>query len=55
LENAKILVNEGTPYGEQGEGYIRIVTGCFLDDEKAITACRRINEALIALGKQKGV
>lgn len=55
LEHAKILVNEGTPYGKQGEGYIRIVTGCFADDERAREACERINEALKALGKKKGV
>jgi bifunctional pyridoxal-dependent enzyme with beta-cystathionase and maltose regulon repressor activities len=55
LEHAKILVNEGSPYGKQGEGYIRIVTGCFMDDERATAACSKINEALIALGKEKGV
>jgi len=55
LEHAKILVNEGSPYGTQGEGYIRIVTGCFMDDERATEACSKINEALVALGKEKGV
>lgn len=55
LKHAKILVNEGSPYGKQGEGYIRIVTGCFMEDDRAITACRKINEALVALGIEKGV
>ena len=42
LEHAGILVNEGTPYGEHGEGYLRIVTGCFADDERARGALERI-------------
>jgi aspartate/methionine/tyrosine aminotransferase len=55
LQHAKILVNEGTPYGLQGQGYIRIVTGCFLEDERAGDACMRIKAALTALAKEKGV
>lgn len=55
LEHAKILVNEGSCYGQQGEGYIRIVSGAFMDDEKAATALQRIKEALTALAHEKGV
>ena len=47
LEHAGILVNEGTPYGEHGEGYLRIVTGCFADDERARGALERIQSALM--------
>lgn len=31
LDKAHISVNEGTPYGLQGEGYLRIVHACFWD------------------------
>lgn len=53
LENAKILVNQGDPYGKQGEGHLRIVTACFMDDDDALDAFNRIKDALIKLGKEK--
>jgi len=55
LKEAKILVNEGNTYGKQGEGYIRIVTGCFKDDGDAINALNRIKRALIKLANIKGI
>ncbi|MGM0432646.1 MAG: pyridoxal phosphate-dependent aminotransferase [Spirochaetota bacterium] len=55
LEHAKILVNEGVPYGSQGEGFIRIVIACFMDDTKAENALKRIQHALKKLAKEKGV
>lgn len=55
LEEAEILVNSGSPYGEQGEGYIRIVTTCFKDDQKAINAINRIKSALTKLAYKKGI
>lgn len=55
LKEAKILVNEGSRYGEQGKGYIRIVTGCFKDDKDAINALNRIRNALMKLAKVKGI
>ncbi len=55
LKEAKILVNEGTPYGKQGEGYIRIVSTCFYKDEDAINAFNRIKVALTKLAKEKGI
>jgi aspartate/methionine/tyrosine aminotransferase len=53
LEHAKVLVNEGIPYGEHGEGFLRIVTGCFSSDKQAEDALLRIKAALIALGREK--
>lgn len=53
LSEARILVNTGEPYGEQGAGHIRIVHGCFNDDDKAADAYARIRAALIKLGAQK--
>jgi len=53
LENAHVSVNEGTPYGEQGEGYLRIVHACFQDDEDARKALLKIKDCLTQLGKEK--
>ena len=55
LSEAKILVNEGSAYGKEGEGYLRIVSGCFKDDRQASAALMRIKNALIKLGKEKGI
>lgn len=53
LDKAHISVNEGTPYGHQGEGYLRIVHACFWDDQDAIKALNKIKDSLIQLGKEK--
>lgn len=55
LEEADVLVNAGNPYGDQGEGYLRLVSTCFKDDDDAVVAMNRIKEALIKLGKEKGI
>jgi aspartate/methionine/tyrosine aminotransferase len=55
MEHAKIMVNQGTPYGKQGEGYIRIVTACFAKDEDAVLRFNRIKEALTRLASEKGI
>lgn len=55
LCKAKVVVNEGTPYGQCGEGYIRIVHGCFRNEERALSAYRRIKDALSELAAKKGV
>lgn len=52
LRKAGILVNAGTPYGAQGEGYLRIVYACFAEDDRAEAAYMRIRKALIDLGKE---
>lgn len=55
LQQAKVLVNAGNIYGSQGEGYIRIVTACFREDTQAAEALERVKEALLKLGKEKGI
>lgn len=55
LNHAHISVNEGTPYGEQGEGYLRIVHACFLNDDDAVEALQRLKDCLIQLGKEKNI
>ena len=54
-EHANIMVNQGTPYGAQGEGHIRIVTACYADDEDAARRFRDIQKALTELARQKGI
>jgi len=53
LDNAQVLVNEGPPYGPGSEGYLRIVHGCYRDEEVAASAMRRIRDALLKLSSEK--
>lgn len=53
--NAKVIVNSGGHYGEQGKGYIRIVQGALADEERLENALRRIGNALIELADNKGI
>lgn len=55
MEDAKILVNQGTPYGLQGKGHIRIVTACFRDDEQAELRFARIRRTLLKIAEEKGL
>jgi aspartate/methionine/tyrosine aminotransferase len=54
-ENANVVVNEGTFYGTNGEGYIRVVYGCYKDDRVLYDVIGRIKTALILLAHQKGI
>lgn len=55
MSEAKIMVNQGVPYGKQGEGYIRIVTACFAKDEDAQERFMRIRHVLENMAKEKGI
>jgi aspartate/methionine/tyrosine aminotransferase len=55
IKEAKVIVNEGTPYGKQGDGHIRIVNGCLNSDEDACKAFNQIKTALTKLAKEKGI
>ena len=55
LEHANVLVNPGSQYGEHGSGFIRIVSACFADDQRAEEAFARIAAALTRLGREKGI
>lgn len=55
MEHANVLVNDGTLYGEGGEGYIRIVSAAFYDDKDACVRFERIRNALLQLAKEKGI
>lgn len=50
-----ILVNHGTPYGEQGRGHIRIVTACFASDAYAQVHFARMRAALMAMAAERGL
>ena len=54
-KDAMILVNQGTPYGQQGKGHIRIVTACFASDEDAMERFMRIRQVLLTMAKEKGL
>ena len=54
-DEAMILVNQGSPYGEQGKGHIRIVTACFADDEDAKARFLRIRKVLMDMAAEKGL
>lgn len=47
VDEAKVFVNAGNCYGTRGEGYIRMVQGCYKDDAKIEEAIMRIREALL--------
>ena len=53
--NANVFVNEGTPYGLGGEGYLRIVHGCYESEEVVDHALQRIRSALLTLSKSVAV
>ncbi len=55
LQHAHVMVNSGVPYGQGGEGYIRLVHGCYKDDEKLYAVLTRIQQALMQLAKEKGI
>ena len=55
MKHAKVMVNQGNPYGEQGKGHLRIVTACYAKDEDAAARFESIRAALTELAKEKGV
>lgn len=50
VQEAKVFVNAGHYYGKGGEGYIRLVHGCFSDEERLKAAVLRVKEALCKKG-----
>lgn len=55
IKEANVIVNEGTPYGKQGEGYLRVIHGAYKDENKLMEALNRIKIALTKLAKEKGI
>ncbi len=54
-KNAKVTINSGNPYGQQGKGYIRIVHGVFATSNELESALIRMRGALIELAQEKGI
>jgi aspartate/methionine/tyrosine aminotransferase len=55
IEEAKVACNDGKSYGKLGEGHLRLVIGCYWDDDKSIDAMHRVAEALRKLSLEKGL
>ena len=53
IQEAKIMVNQGSAYGQQGKGHIRIVSACFAKDEDAIARFKRIRNTLTEMAAEK--
>jgi len=54
-KEAMVMVNQGTPYGEQGKGHLRIVTACFADDAEAQKRFDSIAAVLRKMAEEKGL
>ena len=55
IENANVVVNEGTHYGKMGEGHLRIIHGAYKDENKLLEALERMKTALTKLAEEKGI
>lgn len=55
IDEANVVVNEGTPYGKMGEGYIRIIIGAYKDSNKIYDALYRIKSALTKLANELNI
>lgn len=49
VKEARVAVNDGKAYGNQGAGHLRIVHGSLKSDEQVYDALRRIQQALLRL------
>lgn len=55
VEKARVSANDGKFYGNQGNGYIRLIDGCFWNDEDSFAAMNRMAEAFRKIADEKGV
>lgn len=54
VKEAKVNVNDGKFYGDMGGGHLRVVAGCFWDDEACFAALDSMAAALRKLAAEKG-
>lgn len=52
IREAKVACNDGSAYGRQGAGYLRLIIGCYWDDRKAMDAIDRMCAALRKLSRE---
>ena len=55
VEEAKVSLNDGKFYGDQGKGCLRLVDGCFWEDRDSFAAMDRMAAAFRKLAAQKGL
>ena len=55
VKEAKVNINDGKFYGDMGQGHIRVVAGCFWDDEACFAALDSMAAALRKLAEEKGI
>jgi aspartate/methionine/tyrosine aminotransferase len=55
IREANVVCNEGTPYGQQGEGHLRIIHGAYKDEARVVEAFMHIKAALSKLACEKGI
>ena len=55
IRDAKVSSNDGSFYGDCGRGYIRLITGCFWNDEDCFAALRRMAEVFTEMAAERGI
>lgn len=55
VSEARVSVNDGKFYGEQGNGHLRLIDGCYWNDEDSFAAMDRMGTAFRKLAEQKGL
>ena len=55
IDEAKVVVNTGTPYGKNGEGHLRIVYSAIAQIDEFKDALNRIRSALLTRAEQLGI
>lgn len=53
IHEAKVSTNDGKFYGAQGDGYIRLIDGCFWENKDCFAALDRVAEALQKLADKQ--
>lgn len=54
-QEAKVMVNDGKFYGDQGAGHLRIIYGVFADRQKSFEGIDRICAALSRRAAEIGI
>lgn len=55
IREARVACNDGKAYGPQGAGCLRLIIGCYWEDQKSFDAIERMADALRGLAKAKGM
>ena len=55
VEDARVSVNDGKFYGDMGDGYLRVIDGCFWKDEDSYAAMDRMAVTFRKLAHEKGL